>query len=48
MLSEKLLIGIGVDTFAAKMAYGGVNSPLSLLVMLLSAPLPSHQVQAVI
>jgi hypothetical protein len=48
MLSEKLLIGIGVDTFSSKKAIGGVNLPLSLLKSLFSFSWLSHQVQAVI
>jgi hypothetical protein len=48
MLSEKLLIGIGVDTLPAKTAIGGVNPLLCPLASLLSAPWPSRQVQAVI
>jgi hypothetical protein len=49
MLSEKLLEGVGVDTFASKNCYiGSENPPLSLLASLLSASWPSHHVQAVI
>jgi hypothetical protein len=48
MLSQKLLVDVGVDTFAGKNAIGGVNSPLIPLESLLSASWPSHLVQAVI
>jgi hypothetical protein len=38
MLSEKLLEGVGIDTFAGKNGYRrGVNLPLSLLASLPSA-----------
>jgi hypothetical protein len=45
MLSEKLLIGVGVDTFSGKNV---VNLPLSLLKSLFSFSWLSHQVQVVI
>jgi hypothetical protein len=48
MLSKKLLIGVGVNTFAAKTAICGVNTPLSPLASLFSTPWPSHQAQAII
>jgi hypothetical protein len=49
MLSEKLLEGVGGDTFSlAKTAVRGVNQPLSPLASLLSTPWLSRQVQAVI
>jgi hypothetical protein len=48
MLSQKLLVDVSVYTFAGKTAIGGVNLPLSLLALLLSAPWPSDQVQEVI
>jgi hypothetical protein len=48
MLSQKLLVDVGVDMFASKNAIGSVNSPLIPLESLLSASWPSHQVQVVI
>jgi hypothetical protein len=46
MLSENLFEGIA--SLLAKTAVGGINPQLSPLASLLSAPWPSHQVQAVI
>jgi hypothetical protein len=48
MLSKKLLEGVGIDISPAKTSVSGVNPLLSLLALLLSAPWPSRQVQAII
>jgi hypothetical protein len=48
ILSEKLLIGVSVDTFMAKMAFGGMNLLPSPLTFLFSTPWPSRLVQAII
>jgi hypothetical protein len=49
MLSQKLLLDVGIDTFVGKNHYiGGVNLPLIPLALLLSAPWPSRQLLAVI
>jgi hypothetical protein len=48
MLSKKLLEGVGIDILPAKTSVSGVNPLLSPLALLLSAPWPLSQVQAVI
>jgi hypothetical protein len=49
MLSQKLLLDVGVDTFAGENRYiGGVNLLLIPLALLLSAPWTSSQVLDVV